>query len=107
MVGVIATTTAKAGGDDPPKNRWTYYDNGAWQDYGVETSTVTVPVATDPNYYWYNNQWWYLSGNRWVYYDHDHWHDGAREMGPKRPWVKITASCIRMSTARTSACRKG
>jgi hypothetical protein len=101
-------------------NHWTYYDNGAWQDYLVDTAVPTVPappvtvyttpvppvpvyatpvpvapvpvvavpvapVPSDPNYYWYNNQWWYWNTDRhWTYYDHGHWHDGAVGMGPKR-----------------------
>ncbi len=89
-----------------PNNHWTYYDNGAWQDYAVETPVVpevpvapvpvaippapvvavpVAPVPSDPNYYWYNNQWWYWNTDRhWTYYDHGHWHDGAVGMGPKR-----------------------
>jgi hypothetical protein len=103
-----------------PNNHWTYYDNGGWQDYAVDTAvptiavppapvysvpvppapvyTVPVPVApapvvavpvapvpSDPNYYWYNSQWWYWNTDKhWTYYDHGHWHDGAVGMGPKR-----------------------
>ncbi len=77
-----------------PKNHWSYYDNGSWQDYAGSvgeatttqpTTTVEVPVPTDPNYYWYKDQWWYLMpGNRWSYFDKGHWHDGAPGMGPPR-----------------------
>ena len=77
-----------------PKNHWSYYDNGSWQDYGggsgvsgggEATTTVEIPVASDPNYYWYKDQWWYLMpGNRWSYFDKGHWHDGAPGMGPPR-----------------------
>jgi len=67
-----------------PKNHWTYYDNGAWQDYSDDNSTDSGPVASDPNFYWYHEQWWYLlPGNRWQFYDHGKWRDGAAGMGPQ------------------------
>ena len=72
-----------------PNNRWTYYDNGGWQDYAVDNVAPSVPVATDPNFYWFHDQWWYAHpGNRWSYYDHGHWNDGAPGMGPTRREVE-------------------
>ena len=31
-----------------PNNHWTYYDNGAWQDYAVETPVVPARRARGP-----------------------------------------------------------
>jgi hypothetical protein len=77
-----------------PTNRWSYYDNGAWQEYTADnattydnsTPTVTADVPSDPNYYWYNNQWWYWlpGGNRWSYYDHGGWREAEAGKGPQR-----------------------
>jgi hypothetical protein len=72
-----------------PKNHWMYYDNGDWQSDAVDEAPVAgVPVASDPNFYWYNNKWWYLRGEHWLIYDHNKWGDGPvgvhpplREMG--------------------------
>lgn len=67
-----------------PSGRWSYYYNNSWQDYAVDNAAPAAPVASDPNYYWYNNQWWYWLGGHWQYYDKGHWQAGAAGMGPPR-----------------------
>ncbi len=73
-----------------PENHWLFYENGSWAQYSGGDASVnvnvqaTAPVASDPNYSWYNNQWWYWKADHWMLWDHERWHDADPGKGPPR-----------------------
>jgi hypothetical protein len=66
-----------------PANRWTYYDNGAWQNY---TDNDQANYQTnDDRYEFYDGQWWYaMPGGRWDVYADGRWSEYNGNEAPQR-----------------------